>query len=159
MRTPRTVILLILTFVHPCVYSQSSGSNLSPTPAEDASKAMVYFYRYKQFIGYRAKPSVYCDEARLAKIENGRFFAVRLDPGKHTFRANDKQSGVELDVKAGQVYYVRVEIIDSFLKQYGRLVLMAPEQGAYEVKKLKPLGAENVRDKTRVVVEDNKKSK
>ncbi len=156
MRTPKAVILLILTFIHPCAYPQSSGGNLSPTPTEDVSKATVYFYRYKQFIGSRAKPSVYCDETQLAKIENGRYFAVKLDAGKHTFRANDKQSGVELDVKAGQAYYIRVEIIDSFLKQYGRLVLMAPEQGAYEIKRLKPLGAENVRDKTRVLVEDKK---
>lgn len=156
MRTPKMLILLILTFINPCVYSQSSGGNVDAQPTEDASKATIYFYRYKQFIGYRAKPSVYCDETQLAKIQNGRFFVVKLDPGKHTFRANDKQSGVELDVKAGQVYYIRVEIVESFLKQYGRLVLMAPEQGAYEVKKLKPLGAENVRDRLRVVVEAEK---
>ncbi len=43
-------------------------------------------------------------------MENGRYFAVTLDPGKHTFRSNDAQSGVELELKAGQDYFVRVEI-------------------------------------------------
>ena len=154
MRASKIVILFVFTFINPGVHSQSSVGNAGAQQAEDAPKATVYIYRYKQFIGSRAKPSVYCDETQLAKIENGRFFVAKLDPGVHTFRANDKQSGVELDMKAGQVYYIRVEIIDSFFKQYGRVVLTAPEQGAYEVKNLKPLGTKSIKDRSRVLVEE-----
>src|SRR5712675_1007410 len=74
----------------------------STQPAPQSDKAVVYFYRYKQYAGSALAPSVYCDEAELARMENGRYFTVKLAPGKHTFRSNDKQSGVEVDLKPGQ---------------------------------------------------------
>jgi hypothetical protein len=43
-------------------------------------------------------------------MDNGRYFEVRIDPGKHTFHSNDPQAGVALDLKAGQSYFIRVEI-------------------------------------------------
>jgi hypothetical protein len=116
------------------------------------SKATLYVYRYKQFVGKALSPSVYCDEAELAHMVNGRYFAVKLDPGKHSFRSNDKQSGVDLDMKAGQSYFMRVEIAAGFMKGHGRLVLMSGEQAAYEVKQLKPLDDDKVVDKARVSV-------
>ena len=128
------------------------------TPQSDASaQPTVYIYRYKQFVGSALQPSVYCDEVQLARMENGRYFAVKLDPGKHTFRSNDQQSGVELDLKAGQEYFLRVEIATGMLKGHGRLVLTAPEQGRFEVKAgLKPLDEGKDVDKTRVSVEQAK---
>ena len=127
------------------------------TPQSDASaQPTVYIYRYKQFVGSALQPSVYCDEVQLARMENGRYFAVKLDPGKHTFRSNDQQSGVELDLKAGQEYFLRVEIATGMWKGHGRLVLTAPEQGRFEVKGLKPLDEGKVADKTRVSLEEAK---
>ena len=89
-------------------------------------------------------------------MENGRYFTVKLDPAKHNFRSNDKQSGLELDMKAGQEYFVRVEIATGVMKGHGRLVLMSPEQGIYELKssKLKPLDSSKVVGKARVSVEE-----
>ena len=116
------------------------------------SKATLYVYRYKQFVGKALSPSVYCDEAELARMENGRYFTVRLDPGKHSFRSNDKQSGVDLDMKDGQSYFMRVEIATGFMKGHGRLILVAGEQAGYELKQLKPSDGGKVVDKTRVSI-------
>src|SRR5258708_15985753 len=89
-------------------------------------------------------------------MDNGRYFEVRIDPGKHTFHSNDPQAGVALDLKAGQSYFIRVEIATGMMKGHGRLILMSPEQGGYELKssKLKPLDASEVVDKARVSVEE-----
>ena len=119
------------------------------TPASDAA-ATVYFYRYKQFVGSALAPSVYCDEGELARMENGRFFVAKFTPGKHVFRANDKQSGIESELKPGQEYYIRVELVPGAMKGHGRLVLVQAEQGAYEIKKLKPLDADKVKDSEHV---------
>ena len=59
----------------------------SPTAAEPAvasthTKARIYFYRIKQFAGSALEPSVYCDDKELARMDNGRFFAVDLEPGE-----------------------------------------------------------------------------
>jgi len=148
-----------LSFLMSLIGVLSMAQQIATTPsATDAkeSKATVHVYRYKQFVGGALEPSVYCDEVQLARMDNGRYFAAMVDPGKHTFRSNDSQSGIELDTKAGQEYFIRVEIATGFAKGHGRLVLMSPEQGSYELKskKLKPLDASKVMDKTRVSVEE-----
>src|SRR5258707_12708846 len=127
-------------------------------PAADAKQAQatVYIYRYKQFVGGALEPSVYCDDVQLARMDNGRYFAVKIDPAKHTFHSNDPQSGVALDLKAGQSYFIRVEIGTGMMKGHGRLILMSTEQGGYELKssKLKQLDVSEVVDKARVSVEE-----
>jgi hypothetical protein len=154
MRTLRMLGLLIFCFTCLAAIAQEPAADSQKATDAKASKTTVYVYRYKQFVGGALAPSVYCDETELARMENGRYFTVKLDPGKHNFRSNDKQSGTELDMKAGQEYFLRVEIATGFAKGHGRLVLMSPEQGGYELKssKLKPLDANKVVNATLVSV-------
>ena len=70
-------------------------------PKRDSQKATIYFYRIKQFAGAALEPSVYCDDKELARMDNGRYFGVTLDPGKHTCRMGDKQTG-EVDMKRSE---------------------------------------------------------
>ena len=134
--------LLILAMLCTSMFALAQEPAKAPAQTGDAtpSKATVHIYRYKQFVGSALSPSVYCDGAQLARMENGRYFTVQLDPGKHTFTSNDKQSGVDLDLKAGEEYFIRVELAAGFAKGHGRLILMSREQGSYELKsdKLKP---------------------
>ncbi len=118
---------------------------------DNEPQATVYIYRYKQFVGSALSPSVYCDENELARMDNGKFFVAKLAPGKHVFRSNDKQAGIDTDLKPGQDYYIRVELATGFMKGHGRLVSVAPEQGSYEIKNLKALGADKVKDGAHVV--------
>src|SRR5260370_26456450 len=156
MRVLRILGLLIFCFTGLSAIAQQPTADSQKTTVAKPSKASVYVYRYKQFAGSALAPSVFCDEIELARMENGRYFTVKLDPGKHTFRSNDKQSGTELDVKAGQEYFLRVEIAAGAMKGHGRLVLMSPEQGGYELKssKLKPLDSNKVVNATLVSVDE-----
>lgn len=130
----------------------SDPSAVSITPDSTSSKATIYFYRIKQFTGSALEPTVYVDDKEVARMDNGRFFGVTIEPGKHTFRMGDKQTGFEIEMKAGQVYYARVSIEAGFWKGRGRLTLIQPEQGAYEIKKVSPLGASKVRDRALVTI-------
>ena len=121
----------------------------APAVASDA-KPKIYFYRIKQFTGSALEPSVFCDEKELARMDNGRYFVVTLEPGKHTCRMGDKQTGFEIDMKPGEEYYAKVTIEMGVFKGRGRLTLLAKEQGAFELKKVKPLGVDKVKDKTLV---------
>src|SRR5580700_2039681 len=125
MRTLRILGLLIFCFTGLSAIAQQPTADSPKTTAAKPSQASVYVYRYKQFVGSALAPSVYCDETELARMENGRYFTVKLDPGKHSFRSNDKQSGTELDLKAGQEYFLRVELVAGAMKGHGRLVLMS----------------------------------
>ena len=77
---------------------------------------------------------------------------LSVDAGKHNFRSNDKQADIEIDAKAGQKYFIRVEIATGLMKGHGRVVMMAPEQGESEIKRLKPLESSDVRDREKVAL-------
>jgi len=130
------------------------GTTSPSSSDEKQSPAKVYVYRYKQFVGGALAPSVYCDEVQLARMDNGRYFMATVAPGKHTFRSNDAQSGMDLELKAGHEYFLRVEIATGLMKGHGRLVVMPREQASYELRssKLKPLDAAKVVDRDRVSV-------
>jgi hypothetical protein len=137
--------------------AQEPAASPAPAPAESPAPAVVsdakpkiYFYRIKQFTGSALEPTVYCDEKELARMDNGRYFVVTLEPGKHTCRMGDKQTGFEVDMKAGEEYYAKITIEAGVFKGRGRLTLLAKEQGAFELKKVKLLGADKVKDKTLV---------
>jgi hypothetical protein len=152
------LVLFILSLASLLATAQEASQPVPLQTASAQSKVSVYIYRSKQFVGSVLAPSVYCDETPLARMENGRYFTVRIDPGNHVFRSNDAQSGVALDLKAGQEYFVRVEIATGLLKGHGRLTLTSPEQGRYELKsnKLKPLDSDKVADQAHVSVEEAK---
>jgi len=150
------ILSLAIFLMSVLAVAQESATTAPQTAEANPAKATVYVYRYKQFVGSALAPSVYCDESQLARMDNGRYFAAKIDPGKHTFRSNDPQSGLELDVKAGQEYFLRVEIAAGVMKGHGRLVLMSPEQGSYELKskKLKPLDEGKVVDRNQVSLKE-----
>jgi len=156
MRFPIVKALLFLAFSTSLLNAQQTGSatqqaDVAAASKSDDSQATVHIYRYKQFVGSALAPSVYCDETELARMENGRFFTAKLSSGKHTFYSNDKQAGMDVDLKGGQEYYIRVELVAGMMKGHGRLVVVAPEQGSYEIKKLKPLDTDKIKDSQHVI--------
>ena len=155
MRNSILRVLLCLAFSVSIAHAQqpqvaTAKAENSSTDQNKDSQASVYVYRYKQFVGSALSPSVYCDDTELARMDNGKFFVGKFTPGKHVFRSNDKQAGVDVELKGGQEYYIRVELATGFMKGHGRLLLVAPEQGSYEIKKLKPLDADKVKDREHV---------
>lgn len=145
------LLLVVLTFAAVAQEPKPATPLEKPIAESPASHALVYVYRHKQFAGSGLEPSVYLDETQVARMDNGRYFVVKVQPGKHTIRSNDKQSGIEADFAAGKSYYIKVEIVAGFMKGHGRLLLMQPEQATYEVKKLEPLGAEKIVNKELVI--------
>jgi hypothetical protein len=120
----------------------------------DPSKGVVYVYRLQGGSGPAPNsPSVFCDDQELARMQHGCYFSIRLDPGKHSCRSTDGQSVVELDVKAGQTYYIRGEVVPVGGKPRGAITRISPEQGASEARKLKPLPSGMVKDPNRVLLD------
>lgn len=121
------------------------------TDAASDKKVTVYIYRRKSIVGAALEPSVFCDDVNLARMDNGRYFVLTLAPGKHVIHMTDDKKGYELNMAAGQTYYFRVGIEAGMWKGSGKILLDDEEKGASEVKKLKPLDAEKIKDKTMVV--------
>ena len=166
MISPRFSLFLVMLlasmlFSASVCNAQEPAASPTPAPATTESpapgpavvsdaKPRIYFYRIKQFTGSALEPTVYCDEKELARMDNGRYFVVTLEPGKHTCRMGDKQTGFEVDMKPGEEYYAKISIEMGVFKGRGRLTLLAKEQGAFELKKVKLLGADKVKGKALV---------
>ena len=121
-----------------------------PTLAPN-EKVVVYIYRQKKMVGRALEPSVFCDGVELARMDNGRYFILSLSPGKHIIHLTDDKKGYEIDMGAGQTYYFRVGIEVGMWKGNGKILLESNEKGAEEIKKIKLIGADKVKDKTMVV--------
>jgi hypothetical protein len=125
-----------------------------PSAAPSAAageKVTVYIYRPNKMVGRALEPSVFCDGVELGRMDNGRYFVLNLSPGKHIIHLTNDKKGYEIDMGAGQTYYFRVGIEMGMWKGNGKILLESNEKGAEEVKKIKPIGADKVKDKTMVV--------
>jgi hypothetical protein len=82
------------------------------TSAQTPINAIVYIYQTPHArMMKRAAPEVYCDGKLLAELDGGRYFVVSLPPGEYSFHSkNKKNGGVLLNAKAGETYYLRVEM-------------------------------------------------
>lgn len=125
----------------------------NPVAAAASSEMVtVYIFRKKDRFGYANEPSVFCDGVELARMDNGRYFMLKLVPGKHIVHMTDKKKSYEINMAPSQTYYFRIGIEVGIWKGNGKILLESNEIGAEEIKKIKPLGADKIKDKTMVVV-------
>ena len=118
-----------------------SGMTLGSVCGQSADTATVHFYRYRSGTAKMSKPPVYCDGIQLAKIRNGSVYTAQIPAGTHTFYSEYKPAGMRIRLEAGKEYYFRTDIDQSlgFWMVHFRLTEVEPDQGAFEIRSLKPL--------------------
>ena len=125
---------------------------VDPSVAASAgADALVYIYRPSKLVGKALEPSVFVDDIELARMDNGRYFTVKLKPGKHLVHLTSEKKGYAIDMGPGQTYYFRVGIEMGMFKGRGKLTLEDAEKAVPEVKKLKFLGQDKIKNQTLVV--------
>jgi len=91
-----------------------SGPALSDPPAAvpppPPGKALIVFYREWAWSG-----AVYSYPVREGKVVIGRlpvssWFVVPVEPGWHTYSVWGRRDGMQIQIEAGQTYYVNCEI-------------------------------------------------
>lgn len=125
----------------------------TPSPTTGETKALVYVYRKKNFNTRNMQPSVYVDGDEAARMDDGKYFIIKLTPGKHSVEVNKGHSGAVIDMKAGEQYYFRIDIKTGFWKGRGEITYMQKEQGSLEVQKMNPLEDKWIKDNSKVTVE------
>ncbi len=116
------------------LFAAPNGLAAQDTP----STARFYFYRYSMLQGIVIRPSVYCDGKEVIRMQSGRVFEMDVPPGEHTCYMGDKKSGAVVQAEAGKDYYFRVFIQPGAFKGIYRLDMIMPEQGRFDIQKLKP---------------------
>ena len=118
-----------------------SKSNEAKSFNAPADKGTVFLYRTGRAVGAAGQLSVKVNSKDAGGTGPGTFFRWDLKPGTYTFASSTGESSavIQLDVKAGQVYYIRQ---DARLGVAGGRVTMkevSPGKGQSEVKDLKLL--------------------
>jgi len=123
---------------------------MEPTAA-GSEEATVFIYRPNKWPGRALEPSVFVDETELARMDNGRYFAVKLKPGKHIIRMTDDKKGYAIDMGPGQTYFFRIGIEMGMWKGHGKITLDDRERAIEEIKKLEFLGQDDIKAPTLVI--------
>jgi hypothetical protein len=123
---------------------------MTPAPSStammgDPDMATVYIYRPKSFVGMALQPTVMLDGQDLLDARNGTVWKGMFKPGRYNFQMDDKKSGAELDLKAGESYFMRVDIVAGVWKGGGRMTQVTADQGMKDTAKLNPLPAGEVK--------------
>jgi hypothetical protein len=116
----------------------------TPT-ATNTSDAIVYIYRPSKMVGKALEPSVFVDDKELARMDNGRYFALKLKPGKHIIHMTDDKKGYAIDMGPGQTYYFRIGVEMGMWKGRGKLTLDEPDRAITEIKKIKFIGQDKIK--------------
>ncbi len=119
--------------------------------AANTEEATVFIYRPKKMAGSALEPSVFVDDTELARMDNGRYFAIKVKPGKHIIRMTDDKKGYALDMGPGQKYFFRIGIEMGMFKGHGKITLDDADRAIKEIQKLKFLDQDKIKAPTLVV--------
>ncbi len=115
-----------------------------------SDKATVYIYKgWHVATLWRAAFSVFCNDKEIARLDRGIYLVAKLSPGKYEFHTkNKKAGGVTLDVKAGSVYYLRMDTESGTQVTNARLSIVPAEQAEYDLKQMKPIDDNDIKDRS-----------
>ncbi len=90
------------------------------------------------------KPIAYCDGQRIAAIQGGKYVTLNVSAGRHTFTSNNSKTGVDLDVKPGGQYFLRVIGTTGPFNENGAIEVADPAQARTQMDRMEPLKVNEV---------------
>ena len=132
------IILISLTIFLPGILFSLSCTTLGPVFKKETvpeGKAIVYIYRQKKYMDSGLK--YYVVEAnglKIASLYNGGYLPYITKPGLIEFKSRaEYTSSVKTNIKAGQIYYLRLSIEKGTLVGRPVLKFVKPEVGKEEI--------------------------
>ena len=115
---------------------QAAAESTKNTTADST----IVFYRPKRFVGSGLTPSIYIDEVEIARLDNGRYFTVKLPAGKHKLQSSMKSHAhLEVETKSGETQYLEMAIQTGNWRGGGRLIPVPESEAKEAMHKMKPL--------------------
>lgn len=146
--------------------SRGTGSPLvvftkaHPLSEAKPDKALVYVVRPADF-GAAVKSFFFCDDDALGINMAGTYFFAPLLPGRHVFWSDaDDVKMLELNVEAGQVYYIEQHVDPGAIPARTRLEFLDDMTGKETLARCRKQGAitDNGRAKGRELVRQHQKA-
>jgi Protein of unknown function (DUF2846) len=117
--------------------AQAQVAKTADETAKDKGAAILFF-REHHFAGSALKPSIYVDDKEVNRLSNGRWFVVKVEPGKHKLQSSAKnEPATVVDVAPGETAYVQMVITTGNWRGGGRLLTVDSKEAQEKVAKLK----------------------
>jgi len=111
-----------------------------PAQTQPVQSASLVIFREGHFTGSALKPSIFVDDREVARLKNGSFFSMQIEPGKHNLTSSAKhESPLVVEIKPGETSYVQMIVVTGTWRGAGRLVPVPADDGKIAVSKLKLL--------------------
>lgn len=110
------------------------------------NSGVIHVYRPSGFVGGGVRPTLYTNKGKipLAKIHPGGYFTYFAKPGEVDLSAaTETESSITLDIKPGQVYYVKLTIGVGFFVGRPHLTVIPPEMAEKEISECQLIPKEN----------------
>ena len=134
----KRVILLLILLLPVLLFGRQSST--SPNQDGKDKTTAILFFREHHFTGSALKPSIFVDDKEVNRLSNGRWFLVKVEPGKHKLQSSAKnEPATVVDVAPGETAYVQMVILMGNWRGGGRLLAVDPKEAQKQVAKLKPL--------------------
>lgn len=139
-KTASTLALLSATLVlSGCA---TLGTKFVPDNQVPPDRGAVYLYRTSA-MGAAIAPTVTANKVPLLGLPPGGYFVYRASPGELTLEQHtEATTSVTLDVKAGEVYYVKGSVGMGFFVGHPHLVVVGKEDGEREIRECKLIPGE-----------------
>ena len=127
-----------------CSAPMNNPAPVSAEPGSAPKTVILHLYRPHHLTAAIQKPDVYIDGNKITKIANSQAIQMVLAPGKHTISVTKR--GIEsevpinnLDMRAGNEYWVRVEISAGAWMVHSKLFLVPSDQALSESNRMEEI--------------------
>ncbi len=122
----------------------ASGPIFEPAAPAIDDQALIYIYRPGKFMGggvaFDIHASAGSDDVEIVTLKSGGYFPYYVSPGElELWGKTESKSSVTLDVRAGDVQYVRGSVGAGIIMGRPKLSVVDAETGAAEIKECKLL--------------------
>lgn len=135
--------------LRPITFALLSCTLLSATLVavpQDPDQALLVFYRPNRFSGSALTPSVYVNGEQVARLDNGRYFSLRIPAGRYEVSSSMKHAPLLIEVKPREVAFLEMVILPGNWRGGGRLIPAPAEDARAALQKLKPLDKKWIMD-------------
>jgi hypothetical protein len=138
MRRRRRSIGVLLVGVLVIAGCATLGPAFQPVNSIPEGVGLIYLYRESAFFGGGVTYDVKVGETVITTLPSGGYYPYLVKPGEvELWAKTEARSAVTVDVKAGEVYYVKGEVGVGFLVGRPHLRVVTREKGEQEIKDCK----------------------
>ncbi len=154
-------LLLVMSALLAAQSEKSMPASVKTKSAENVNTETAFvFYRPKRFAGNALTPSVYVNGEQIARLDNGRYFVLKVTAGKYKIESSMKHDPLEIEIATGKTQFFEMIILPGNWRGGGRFIPTDVDDGRAAVKKLKPLDKKwIVSDRVTFIVPGDTKSK